>query len=71
MRNLYIIGGFLGSGKTTMISKFTKRLLDKGRKVGVIVNDFSTPLVDERYLTQLGARLSRYLEIACATRQQL
>jgi len=56
MRNLYIIGGFLGSGKTTMISKFTKRLLDKGRKVGVIVNDFSTPLVDERYLTQLGAQ---------------
>ncbi|MGC9219612.1 MAG: GTP-binding protein [Athalassotoga sp.] len=68
MRNLYIIGGFLGSGKTTMISKFTKRLLDKGKKVGVIVNDFSTPLVDERYLTQLGAQAEQVSgECVCHT----
>ncbi|MEM3859050.1 MAG: GTP-binding protein [Candidatus Micrarchaeaceae archaeon] len=59
MRNLYIIGGFLGSGKTTMISKFTQRLLKRGKRVGVIVNDFSTPLVDERYLTQIGAQIEQ------------
>jgi len=36
---LHIIGGFLGSGKTTAIIGAARYLADKGLHVGVITND--------------------------------
>lgn len=41
-----MIGGFLGAGKTTAILHLTERLTRQGLKVGVIMNDQSTGLVD-------------------------
>jgi G3E family GTPase len=44
--HLHIIGGFLGSGKTTAIIGAAKQLSDQGLKVGVITNDQGRHLVD-------------------------
>jgi G3E family GTPase len=41
-----MIGGFLGSGKTTAILKLAQRLTSAGKRVGLITNDQSIGLVD-------------------------
>jgi G3E family GTPase len=41
-----MIGGFLGSGKTTAILRLADRLKREGRRVGLITNDQSIDLVD-------------------------
>jgi len=41
-----MIGGFLGSGKTTSIQKFAQHLDDQGLRVGLITNDQGAGLVD-------------------------
>jgi G3E family GTPase len=41
-----MIGGFLGAGKTTAILELARDLSSRGRRVGVIMNDQSTGLVD-------------------------
>ena len=41
-----MIGGFLGAGKTTAILRLARRLVDSGRRVGLITNDQSFGLVD-------------------------
>ena len=43
---LHIIGGFLGSGKTTAIIGAARYLAAKGKQVGVITNDQGRHLVD-------------------------
>lgn len=43
---LHIIGGFLGSGKTTAIIGAAKYLAGQGKRVGVITNDQGRHLVD-------------------------
>jgi G3E family GTPase len=47
---LHIVGGFLGSGKTTAISNAAKVLDNKGKKVGVITNDQGKYLVDTKFI---------------------
>jgi len=47
---LHIVGGFLGSGKTTAITGISTILLNKGKKVGVVTNDQGTYLVDTRFV---------------------
>ncbi len=49
---LLIIGGFLGAGKTTLIAKMARHLIDSGLRVGVVTNDQGTELVDTNYLRQ-------------------
>lgn len=44
-----ILGGFLGAGKTTLITKVAKAIQGTGRNVGVIMNDQGTDLVDSQY----------------------
>ena len=44
--HLHIIGGFLGSGKTTAIIGAAKYLAHQGLRVGVITNDQGRHLVD-------------------------
>lgn len=48
---LYLTGGFLGSGKTTAIQKAAVALLRKGVRTGVITNDQGQQLVDSGYLS--------------------
>lgn len=45
----HLVGGFLGSGKTTAIIQACKRLLQTGQKVGVITNDQGKYLVDTAF----------------------
>lgn len=47
---LYLIGGFLGSGKTTAILNAAIELIAKGIQVGVITNDQGLELVDTRFI---------------------
>ncbi|HEX6971410.1 MAG TPA: GTP-binding protein [Limnochordia bacterium] len=48
-----IVGGFLGSGKTTSLTRFAQVLGAQGRRVGLITNDQAAELVD----TELAGRL--------------
>jgi len=49
-----MIGGFLGSGKTTAIAQMAQRLTDQGYKVGLITNDQGNELVDTAMLRSRG-----------------
>ena len=44
--DVFIIGGFLGSGKTTMLLKLAKVYVDKGLKTAIIVNESGEVGVD-------------------------
>lgn len=46
---LHIVGGFLGSGKTTAIITAAKHLIAQGKKVGVVTNDQGKYLVDTSF----------------------
>src|SRR3954452_5643780 len=48
MTPLVLVGGFLGSGKTTLILRAAALLRARGKRVGVILNDQDTGLVDTR-----------------------
>lgn len=48
--NLHVVGGFLGSGKTTAIINALKKLLAENKKVGVITNDKGRYMVDTAFL---------------------
>lgn len=43
---LYLLSGFLGSGKTTAIQQACLQLMNKGTRAGVITNDQGAQLVD-------------------------
>ncbi len=47
---LHIVGGFLGSGKTTAIIQAAKDLTAAGKKVGVVTNDQGKYLVDTAFV---------------------
>jgi len=47
---LYLIGGFLGSGKTTAIYNACLELIDEGIRVGVVTNDQGNQLVDTEFI---------------------
>jgi G3E family GTPase len=51
---LIIIGGFLGSGKTTLMREIARRLTQEGKSVGLITNDQAPDLVDTAILTGYG-----------------
>lgn len=46
---LHLVGGFLGSGKTTAIIHAVKAFMDRGLQVGVITNDQGKYLVDTAF----------------------
>jgi G3E family GTPase len=49
-----MIGGFLGAGKTTAVSKLAAHLTAAGRRVGLITNDQGRELVDTKMLRSQG-----------------
>jgi G3E family GTPase len=49
-----MIGGFLGSGKTTAVAKLAQQLTERGLKVGLITNDQGRELVDTHMLRAKG-----------------
>jgi Ni2+-binding GTPase involved in maturation of urease and hydrogenase len=49
-----MIGGFLGAGKTTAVSKLAAHLAASGSRVGLITNDQGRELVDTRMLRSQG-----------------
>ncbi len=49
--NLHIVGGFLGSGKTTAIIGAAKQLMARGKRVGVVTNDQGKYLVDTAFFS--------------------
>jgi len=54
LTHLHVVGGFLGSGKTTAIIQACKRLQAQGKRTGVITNDQGKYLVDTAFF-RLGA----------------
>jgi G3E family GTPase len=51
---LFLIGGFLGSGKTTAIVNACQHLLKKDQRVAVITNDQGDQQVDNAYVKSFG-----------------
>lgn len=52
---LHLVGGFLGSGKTTAIIHAAKLLMAQGRRVGIVTNDQGRYLVDTAFARLSGA----------------
>lgn len=50
----YMIGGFLGAGKTTAVAALARHLTQQGRRVGLITNDQGSELVDTAMLRARG-----------------
>lgn len=50
----YMIGGFLGAGKTTAVAALARHLVAQGRRVGLITNDQGGGLVDTALLRARG-----------------
>ncbi len=49
-----MIGGFLGAGKTTTVSRLAKHYIAQGKKVAIVTNDQTTDLVDTQSLRSQG-----------------
>jgi Ni2+-binding GTPase involved in maturation of urease and hydrogenase len=49
-----MVGGFLGAGKTTTISRLAREYQSRGLKVGIVTNDQATDLVDTQTLRAQG-----------------
>ena len=55
MKPVYImVGGFLGAGKTSTISRLARHYMSLGKKVGIVTNDQTTDLVDTQSLRSQG-----------------
>src|SRR5687767_15210143 len=50
----YMIGGFLGAGKTTAVAALAQHLTKAGLRVGLITNDQGSELVDTSVLRARG-----------------
>jgi len=51
---LVMIGGFLGAGKTTAISRLARHYLAQGQRIGLVTNDQAADLVDTNSLRAQG-----------------
>ena len=53
MVKIDLITGFLGSGKTTFIKKYAKYLIDSGKNIGILENDYGAVNVDMMLLQDM------------------
>jgi Ni2+-binding GTPase involved in maturation of urease and hydrogenase len=49
-----MVGGFLGAGKTTTLTRLARFYIDRGQKVGLVTNDQAQDLVDTQSLRSQG-----------------
>lgn len=49
-----LIGGFLGAGKTTLVSRLAAHYMQRGQRVGIVTNDQAADLVDTHTLRGQG-----------------
>jgi Ni2+-binding GTPase involved in maturation of urease and hydrogenase len=49
-----MVGGFLGAGKTTTLSRLARHYMEQGLRVGIVTNDQATDLVDTTSLRSQG-----------------
>ena len=56
-----ILGGFLGAGKTTLMTKLATELAKSGKSVGLITNDQGEALVDTQYSRSMGFSVAEVL----------
>ena len=70
---ILIISGFLGSGKTSILMPFVKRLTAKGKKVAIIENEIGERGVDDLYLKEHGLLVKEIYQgcICCDLRTDL
>ena len=59
MKQIDLITGFLGAGKTTFIRRYTDFLLRRGSRVGILENDYGAVNVDVMLLQDLEGAVSR------------
>ena len=52
---LVLVGGFLGTGKTTLLKEAARRLMAHGQRVALLANDQAAELVDTAVLEETGA----------------
>jgi len=52
--NYHVVGGFLGSGKTTAIIAAARHFINTGKKVGIVTNDKGKYLVDTAFYRAAG-----------------
>lgn len=70
MTDVYLITGFLGSGKTTFLRQFARCFSD--RRIGLIVNEFGREGVDGALLREVGSAMAEIDNgsIFCACRAE-
>ena len=51
---LYVVGGFLGAGKTTALTSLADRFTQRGKRVAMITNDQTDGLVDSEIVRTQG-----------------
>jgi G3E family GTPase len=57
--DMFIIAGFLGSGKTTLVLSVIGRIIERtGKKVVIIVNDFGKVGIDSKVMTKYGLQVT-------------
>ena len=49
-----MVGGFLGAGKTTTLSRLARHYMDQNLSVGIVTNDQASDLVDTNTLRSQG-----------------
>lgn len=70
---LYIVSGFLGSGKTTLMQRLLDYAVAQGLRPGVIVNDFGAVNIDGAELRRQGLALAELSGgcVCCSNASQL
>jgi G3E family GTPase len=51
--HLLLFSGFLGSGKTTLVIKLAKHVVEQGKKVAILVNEIGEVGIDNQLMRQL------------------
>ena len=54
---IIFVGGFLGAGKTSLLWQSAQRLMEQGKRVGLITNDQAPDLVDTNLLIRQGVQV--------------
>jgi len=70
---VYLVAGFLGSGKTTLMQRLLKHLNDLGQKPLVLMNEFGETNVDNELLEGANAQMRELIDgcICCTSKTEL